>query len=98
MKCERDLELASLHQAIDVPMKSGAKTRFVEQRRMQEVRGLSDLLEDCAHRGTQVLVAAARVDIHFDGGDVLCEIVVELSGDPATLFILDLQQCRREFL
>ena len=49
MKCERNLELASLHEAIDVPVKGGAEAGFVQERGMKKVRGFANFLQDCAH-------------------------------------------------
>src|ERR1700722_1176195 len=92
MKGERDLELAALRQAVNVPVERGAQTCFVEQRRMEQVRGLADFLKDFAHSLAELLVAAGGVEFHFYGGHMLGEIVVKFAGDAAALFVLDLEQ------
>lgn len=95
---EGNLELAALHETVNVPMKSCAETGFVEQGRMEKVRGLANFLEDGAHGIAEVRVAAAGVDVHFYGGDVLREIVVEFTCNSAALFVLNVQECGGELL
>jgi hypothetical protein len=85
-----------LCQPFYTPIQRGGQARFIQQRRMQEVR-------KAAHpgqRGTgklNCLVILRFIDEHFKGKELLAQIIMKLSCYSAALQIVSVQLERRVF-
>ncbi len=101
-------DLAAFGESIDVPVESGRKSRFVEQRWMEQVGDGADLSTEFLYQSRTVVnrtgslgeafdVGSHRRKVHSEGGQHLAYAVVQLAGDAPSLIILQLHQTRREF-
>src|SRR3981081_4602444 len=99
------LDLAPFGESIDVPTEGRCKSRFVQQRGMQQMGNRADLSTEFLYQSSTIVkrisgfheafdVGSHRAKVHSQRRQHLPHAIVQLTGDAPPLIILQLHQTR----
>ena len=98
-KIEIDLDIGAFGKTFEIGTSSGNKSKFLDQRRMQEMRNGTRGADRFIEENTEILKLLAirrpvleRICHHFGGDEVLAQPVMQIAGDLAALLVLRVQE------